>query len=78
MRRGNKIIASDDLRWNPSGAFVTRELTRVRTRLGLSDLTVRATAVELGLALVSGNMKHFERMSRLQITLEDTENSIKS
>ena len=45
------------------------ELTKRGERLEFRDLVVGATAIELATRLVTGNLKHFERMSEFGLSI---------
>ncbi len=49
--------------------MVDLELTRRGERLEFRDLIVGASAIELGVGLVTGNLRHFERMSQFGLGL---------
>ena len=46
---------------------IRAELESAGTRLGDADLQIAATAVYHGLELVTGNVRHFERISGLEL-----------
>ena len=48
---------------------VDLELTKRGERLEFRDLIVGATAIELGVSLVTGNLRHFERMSEFGLNV---------
>jgi len=48
---------------------VDLELTRRGERLEFRDLVIGATAIELGVSLVTGNLRHFERMSEFGLSV---------
>lgn len=57
---------TDEVAWRYGEAF--RYLTRNGIQIGSNDLWIAAAAIAYGMAVVTGNERHFRRVPGLQVT----------